>query len=65
MNDRKGIIAEIDAEIARLQQARVALAGVSGNGRRGRRRRKLSAEARRKISLAQKRRWAKQKAKSR
>lgn len=67
------ILAALDAEIARLQQARNALAGVSGTKRRGRppasvpprktakKKRVLSAAAREKIAAAQRRRWAKQK----
>jgi hypothetical protein len=67
------ILAAIDAEIARLQEARNALAGVSGAKRRGRpsasaspnktnpKKRTLSAEAREKIAAAQRKRWAKQK----
>jgi hypothetical protein len=67
------ILAAIDAEIARLQEARNALAGISGAKRRGRplasasasilskRKRVLSAEAREKIAVAQRKRWAKQK----
>jgi hypothetical protein len=67
------IVAAIDAEIARLQEARDALAGLSGEKRRGRpsasaspnetntKKRTLSAEAREKIATAQRKRWAKQK----
>jgi len=67
------ILAAIDAEIARLQEARNALAGMSGGKRRGRpsasalasktirKKRVLSAEAREKIAAAQRKRWAKQK----
>jgi hypothetical protein len=62
------IVAELDAEIARLQEVRALLVGggLVGNGRRGRKagarkKRVLSAEARAKISAAQKKRWAKQK----
>jgi low affinity Fe/Cu permease len=67
------ILAAIDAEIARLQQARNALAGLSGAKRRGRpsasalasqttkKKRVLSAAAREKIAAAQRKRWAKQK----
>lgn len=67
------IIAEIDAQIAKLQQARTLLAGAAiptrGPGRpkgstnaAGKRRKhhKLSAEGRRRISESQKRRWAEQ-----
>jgi hypothetical protein len=67
------ILAALDAEIARLQEARNALAGLSGAKRRGRpsasaseskiirKKRILSAEARKKIAAAQRKRWAKQK----
>jgi low affinity Fe/Cu permease len=67
------ILAAIDAEIARLQEARNAVAGLSGTKRRGRpsasasqskttrKKRVLSAEAREKIAAAQRKRWAKQK----
>jgi hypothetical protein len=62
------IIAEIDSQIAKLQQARQLLSGTgstgrgpgrpkgSGAGKRGKH--KLSAEGRRRISESQKRRWA-------
>ena len=66
------VLSTIDAEIARLQQARALLAG-TGAGTRGRRtttaadapkkrtRRRLSAEARKRIADAQRKRWAAQK----
>ena len=68
------ILAEIDAEIARLTQVRSLLAGsraVNSSGARSktthanksRRRRVLSAEARKRIADAQRKRWAAQKAK--
>lgn len=61
------IIAEIDSEIARLQQARTLLSGndsvragkVSAPGRR--KKRTLSAEGRKKIADAMKRRWMERK----
>lgn len=66
-----GIIAEIDAQIAKLQQARALLSGAAGIVKKagpGRpkgsvntnpgKRRKLSKEARKRIADAQKRRWA-------
>lgn len=66
--EAKGIIVEIDAEIARLQQARALLSGGTVKAKPGRpkgiankpqgRRRVLSAEARKRIGDAQKRRWA-------
>jgi hypothetical protein len=60
------ILVEIDNEIARLQQARNLLAGESvKRAKRGRAavkrtpsRRRMSAEGRRKIAEAMKRRWA-------
>ena len=70
------IIAEIDAEIARLTQVRSLLAGskgisAAGSGTRARRgaaktsrkKRVLSADARKRIAEAQRKRWAAQKAK--
>ena len=70
--DTQAIIAELEAERARLTQAIAALQGDQRrpgrparttyimNGRRGQRR--LSAAARKKIAEAAKRRWAKAKA---
>jgi low affinity Fe/Cu permease len=67
------ILAALDTEIARLKEARNALAGLSGAKRRGRpsasalasqtanKKRALSAAAREKIAAAQRKRWAKQK----
>jgi hypothetical protein len=65
------IIAEIDAQISKLQQARALLAGTEksskGPGRpkgsknaapSGRRKHKLSPEGRKRIAEAMKRRWA-------
>ena len=49
------LIAAIDAEISRLQQARKLLAG--GTGTRGGKH-VMSAEGRARISAAQKKRWA-------
>jgi len=66
------ILAALDAEIARLQEARNALARLSGAKRRGglsasalpskttRKKGVLSAAARAKIAAAQRKRWAKQ-----
>lgn len=75
------ILAEIDAQIAKLQQARALLSGVTparrGPGRpkasvaattvkvTGRRKKRvLSAEARKRIADAQKKRWAEQRKQS-
>ncbi len=73
----ENILAEIDAEISRLQQARALLAtlgaATTNAGRpakkapakaKTRKKRVLSTEARKKIADAQHRRWAAQKAKS-
>jgi hypothetical protein len=65
----KNILAEIDAEIARLQQARVLLSGDTVKRGLGRppavpievKKRNLSAEGRARIAAAVKARWAKQK----
>jgi hypothetical protein len=59
MND---ILAAIDSEISALKQVRAVLAATSRSGRKAKRKYTLSAEAREKISAAQKKRWAKQKA---
>lgn len=63
----KAIIAELDAEITRLQQVKSLLSGQSSNdghgaarGSRAGGKRVLSAAARAKIAAAQRRRWAKQ-----
>ena len=69
------ILAEIDAEIARLTQVRALLAGtrtVSATGSKSKaskaptrkKKRVLSADARKRIADAQRKRWAAQKAKS-
>jgi predicted NBD/HSP70 family sugar kinase len=76
--DVSRILSEIDAEIARLQQARSALVGISSSGtvapRRGRPKgsvnkktakrgkRNLSPEGRKRIAEAMKRRWAERRA---
>jgi hypothetical protein len=61
------IVAEIDAEIARLQQARNLLDGLQSRttsepAKKPAKRRKLSAKARKAIADAQHKRWAKIKA---
>ena len=72
----ESILAEIDAEIARLSQVRSLLAGSrsvstaatksksSTAPSKGKRRRVLSADARKRIADAQRKRWAAQKAKA-
>jgi hypothetical protein len=64
------IATALDAEIARLQQARDAIAGFSSDARQNGRqsvsptrkaKRSLSAAARERIAAAQRKRWAKQK----
>lgn len=66
----ESVLASIDAEISKLQQARALLAGghggwVSSGKKRGpkpRKKRVLSDEGRKRIAEAVKRRWARQKA---
>lgn len=71
----ESILAEIDAEISRLTQVRSLLAGsrpissgaatkTSKAPGRKKKRRVLSAEARKRIADAQRKRWAAQKSKS-
>jgi hypothetical protein len=71
----ESILTEIDAEIARLTQVRSLLAGTrtvstsvskskTGKGPGRKKKRVLSAEARKRIADAQRKRWAAQKAKS-
>lgn len=55
------ILNAIDAEITRLQQAKVLLSGLSTKPQRAVKKRHLSAEARAKIAAAQRARWAKTK----
>ena len=63
------ILTTIDAEIARLQEARAVLAGIGARGSRPvtpsapkkRRKRGMSAEGRKRIAEAQRKRWAAQK----
>jgi len=67
--DYKNVIAEIDAQISKLQQARDVLTGLAGSqstdGRQGRKRKNMSAAARARIAAAQKARWAKVRASKR
>jgi hypothetical protein len=59
--DTNSIIAEIDAEIERLQKARVILSSIDTAAapvKKGPKRRKLNAKARKKIAAAQRKRWA-------
>lgn len=61
--NKSNVLAMIDAEIERLQRARQILSSSNGFGGRAfagvhRKRRRMSAEAKRRISLAQKKRWA-------
>ncbi len=61
----KSLITEIDSEIARLRQARALLAGEDAPKAAAAKgkivKRVLSPEARQRIALAQKKRWAKAK----
>ena len=65
--DTESIIAAIDAEISKLQQARAVLAergiadATAAPTSRHRKRRKLSKEARERIAAAQRKRWARAK----
>jgi len=64
--DTASLVASIDAEIARLQQARAVLTGGPGKTAKAPKKaakRKLSAEARNRIADAQRKRWAATKAK--
>jgi hypothetical protein len=67
--DITALVAEIDAEIARLQKARDLIAGQTAPPKRGRppatkTKSKMSAEGRARIAAAQKARWAKVKKKT-
>lgn len=72
----EAILAEIDAEIAKLTAVRKAIAGYGSTtlttralkkvkAAPGKKKRTLSAEARKRIADAQRKRWAAQKSKSR
>lgn len=65
--DTQSIINQIDSEISRLTQARALLANLGKTATKAapkkRARRKLSAEARKRIADAQRKRWALVKAK--
>jgi hypothetical protein len=71
----ESIVAQLDAEIARLSQVRSILANsgklttavsakIKAVGKKRKKRRVLSPEARKRIADAQRKRWAAQKAKS-
>jgi hypothetical protein len=71
----ESILAQIDSEIARLKQARALLTGlgsavslantkIAKAATTRRKKRTLSAEARKRIADAQRKRWAAQKAKA-
>jgi len=65
--DTQAIIAVLEAERDRLNQAIAALRsrrGTTASGKPDRRRRRLSAAARRRIGLAMKKRWAERKKKA-
>lgn len=55
----KGILAEIDAEIQKLEQVRTILTNKTKVSVGERKKRRLSPEARERIAAAQKARWAK------
>jgi hypothetical protein len=54
------LLSAIDQEIARLSQARALLAGGANHAKPGRKDRVMSAEARKRIGDAQRKRWAAQ-----
>ena len=59
--DTAELLSSIDAELATLRQVRALLTGQGGYLRRGRKPRKkrtMSADARARIAAAQKKRWA-------
>jgi hypothetical protein len=60
----KSILNSIDSELARLKQARALLSsdGTKKTATKTRKKRKMSAAARKRIGDAQRKRWAKQKA---
>jgi hypothetical protein len=60
MTDLGAVVAQLKKERDKLDRAIAALSGVGGSGRG---RRKLSAAARERIAAAQRKRWAKFKAK--
>lgn len=55
------LLKQIDEEIARLQRARAALAGVEAKASAPKKKRNLTPEGRARIITAVKRRWRKQK----
>lgn len=64
--DTASVVASIDAEIAKLEQARAVLAGAAKHKAVAPKRtekRKMSAEARKRIGDAQRKRWAAARAK--
>jgi hypothetical protein len=65
MTDLGAVLEQLKAERAKLDRAIAALSGVVGGktSKGGRGKRKLSAAARAKIAAAQRKRWAKFKAK--
>lgn len=62
--DTQAIIAALEAERDRLNQAIEALQHSKAAGKPGRRKRHLSAAAKRRIGLAMKKRWAERKKKA-
>jgi hypothetical protein len=68
--DINQVVSELKAEVNRIETAIAALLGFGGSPRRGRppksalRRRKMSADARKRIGMAMKLAWAKRKGKS-
>lgn len=55
----QNLLSSIDAEIARLKQARALLASIGGNASKtAKPKRRLSLAARKRIAAAQRKRWA-------
>jgi len=65
--DTGRMLEEVEAEIAKLESVAKVLRGIDGSAspaKTGRKPHTMSAAARRRISLAQKARWAKQRSKA-
>jgi hypothetical protein len=63
MADFTGILKQLIEQRDRLNTAIATLQGINGGSRRGSRKRTLSASARARIAAAQRKRWAKVRAK--
>jgi hypothetical protein len=61
--DRSEILSSIDVEISRLEKARALLVGIPSKSKSAKPKRTISADARKRIADAQRKRWAAVKAK--